>query len=122
MKKNELKKLFPKIALNQAVIVCLNPNIEEKIYGKIHMISREGLNIKTLKNIVSLKWRNVFSVHVLCQSNHVWRNGKKHKVLKYDPIHNEVQIENKYEFAEKPYIRKLKSWWSLNTCDSTNIK
>ena len=48
---------------------------------------------------------------------YVWRNNKKYKILKHNPTSNEVQVEYTMEFAETPYLRKVKCWWDLKNCD-----
>lgn len=48
---------------------------------------------------------------------YVYRNGRKFRVLKHNPIDNEVQVEEKIEFYNAPYIRKIKCWWDLDDCE-----
>jgi hypothetical protein len=46
------------------------------------------------------------------------RDNKIYDVLEYLPESQEVCVEVEFNFADKPFKRKLKLWWNLKDCES----
>jgi len=47
----------------------------------------------------------------------VKRDGEIFDVIEYVPESQEVCVEDVFDFADKPYKRPVKLWWSLEDCE-----
>ena len=47
----------------------------------------------------------------------VKRGGKIFDVVEYVSESQEVCVEDVFDFADKPYKRPVKMWWSLSVCE-----
>ena len=47
----------------------------------------------------------------------VKRDGEIFDVIEYVPESQEVCVEDIFDFADKPYKRPVKLWWSLEDCE-----
>ena len=45
------------------------------------------------------------------------RDDKTYNVLEYLPDQNAVCVECEFDYATKPYKRKLELWWDLKHCE-----
>lgn len=45
------------------------------------------------------------------------RDGQSFNVLEYLIESQEVCVEDKFDFYDKPYKRTLKMWWLLKDCE-----